>query len=137
MLSALIGGQALTASELAGLAGVRKETASAHLAKLLDAQLLAVHAQGRHRYFSLADDDVAQLLESLMGVAYRAGAVRLDRARASRRCAARACATTIWPAIMACGARQPDQRKVVRYREDGLELTSRAPTSSRLRHRHR
>ena len=77
MLTALLGGQALTATELAHQADVTKQTASAHLAKLLDAQLLAVESQGRHRYFRLADHDVAQLLESLMGVAYRAGAVRL------------------------------------------------------------
>lgn len=77
MLTALMGGQALTATELAHHAEVTKQTASAHLAKLLDARLLAVESQGRHRYFRLADRDVAQLLESLMGVAYRAGAVRL------------------------------------------------------------
>ena len=77
MLSALTSGQALTATELAGIAGVTKQTASAHLAKLLDARLLRMQAQGRHRYYQLADDDVAQLLESLMGVAFRAGALRL------------------------------------------------------------
>jgi hypothetical protein len=70
-------GKALTATELAAEAGVTKQTASAHLAKLLDARLIAVDSQGRHRYFRLADRDVAQLMESLMGVAYRAGAVRL------------------------------------------------------------
>jgi DNA-binding transcriptional ArsR family regulator len=77
MLTALMGGQALTATELASHAGVTKQTASAHLAKLLEGKLLAVEAQGRHRYFRLADRDVAELLESLMGVAFRAGAVRL------------------------------------------------------------
>lgn len=77
MLTALMGGQALTATELAATAGVTKQTASAHLARLVEARLLALEAQGRHRYFRLADRDVAQLLESLMGVAYRAGAVRL------------------------------------------------------------
>jgi DNA-binding transcriptional ArsR family regulator len=77
MLTALLGGQALTATELAGVAGITKQTASAHLSKLLDARLIAVRAQGRHRYCQLADDDVAHLLESIMGVAYRAGAVRL------------------------------------------------------------
>ena len=77
ILTALMGGQALTATELAQVAGVTKQTVSTHLAKLLDARLLAVESQGRHRYFRLADPDVAQLLESLMGVAYRAGAVRV------------------------------------------------------------
>jgi DNA-binding transcriptional ArsR family regulator len=69
MLSALSSGAALTASELAAEAGVTKQTASAHLAKLLDAELLAVEAQGRHRYFRLGGEDVGDLLESLMGVA--------------------------------------------------------------------
>ena len=77
ILTALMAGQALTATELADVAGVTKQTVSAHLAKLVDARLLAVQSQGRHRYFRLADRDVAHLLESLMGVAYRTGAVRV------------------------------------------------------------
>jgi len=77
ILTALMTGQALTATELAQVAGVTKQTVSAHLSKLLDAKLLAVENQGRHRYFRLADRDVAQLLESLMGVAFRVGAVRV------------------------------------------------------------
>src|SRR6185503_20560986 len=77
ILTALLGGQALTATELAGVADVTKQTASAHLARLVEAKLVAVESQGRHRYFRLADDDVAQLLESLLGVAYRTGALRL------------------------------------------------------------
>jgi len=77
ILTALIAGPALTATELAAEAGVTKQTASAHLAKLLEARLIAVESQGRHRYFRLADRDVGELIESLMGVAYRAGALRL------------------------------------------------------------
>ena len=76
VLTALLADRALTATELASVAGVTKQTISAHLAKLLDAKLIAVERQGRHRYFRLADRDVAQLLESLMGVAFRTGAVR-------------------------------------------------------------
>jgi len=77
VLTALLADRALTATELADIAGVSKPTLSAHLAKLLDARLIAVEPQGRHRYFRLADPDVAQLLENLMGVAFRSGAVRL------------------------------------------------------------
>ncbi len=76
ILIALLAGQALTATELAGYAGVTKQTASTHLAKLVDAQLLRVESQGRHRYFRLAGSDVAQVLERLMGVAQRTGAAR-------------------------------------------------------------
>ena len=77
ILTALMTGGALTATELASVAGVTKQTTSAHVAKLVDAGLLAVEAQGRHRYFRLADRDVADALESLMGVACRTGALRL------------------------------------------------------------
>jgi DNA-binding transcriptional ArsR family regulator len=77
MLTAMLAGQALTATELAQVASITKQTASVHLSKLVQARLVAVESQGRHRYFRLADPDVARLLESLMGVAQRAGAVRL------------------------------------------------------------
>lgn len=76
VLTALLADRAMTATELADVAGVSKATISAHLAKLLDANLIAVEPQGRHRYFRLANHDVAHLLESLMGVAFRTGAVR-------------------------------------------------------------
>lgn len=92
MLSALVDGRALTASELAGAAGVAAPTASGHLARLTAAKLICVERQGRHRYFRLADDDVAGVLEALMGLAERTGATRVhagprDAAlRASRIC---------------------------------------------------
>jgi DNA-binding transcriptional ArsR family regulator len=76
-LTALMADRALTATELSAIAGVTKQTMSAHLSKLLDAQLVVVDPLGRHRYFRLADSDVADLVESLMGVAFRTGAVRL------------------------------------------------------------
>ena len=73
MLMALLADQALTATELAGVAMVTKQTASSHLAKLVDARLVTVERQGRHRYFRLADPDVADLLERLTGLASRTG----------------------------------------------------------------
>jgi DNA-binding transcriptional ArsR family regulator len=76
-LTALMTDHALTATELAAIAGVTKQTMSSHLSKLLDAALVEVDQQGRHRYYRLANEDVARLLESLMGVAFRTGAVRL------------------------------------------------------------
>jgi len=76
MLSALLGGKALTAGELAREAGVTAQTASSHLAKLKDGGLILSLAQGRHRYFRLAGHDVAEMLEKMMGVAERAGHVR-------------------------------------------------------------
>lgn len=69
MLSALMDGRTLTASELAYVAGVAPQTASGHLVKLSDAGLLALEQRGRRRYFRLASPNVARMLESLMVVA--------------------------------------------------------------------
>jgi DNA-binding transcriptional ArsR family regulator len=79
MLSLLMEGRALTAKELALGAGVEPATASAHLKRLLQDGLVEAAAQGRHKYFRFASDDVAQMVESLMRVAPRvtvSGAVR-------------------------------------------------------------
>jgi len=76
MLTALLAGTALTASELAQEAGVGLPTASSHLAKLQAGSLVVVAKEGRHRYFRLANAEVAALLEGLMGLAARAGGLR-------------------------------------------------------------
>ncbi len=71
MLTSLMGGQALSASELAEVAGVAAATASGHLVQLLDGGLLVVEKQGRHRYYRLAGPDVAIAIETLMDLAQR------------------------------------------------------------------
>ena len=71
MLTALMGGRALTATELAGAAGITKQTGSTHLRKLLDARFVTMEAHGRHRYFRIADEEVAQLLEEFMTFSVR------------------------------------------------------------------
>lgn len=76
MLTALMSGKALTASELASEAGVTVQTASAHLRKLETGGLIGQRKQGRHRYFSLADDDVGSVLENIMGLAAKKGHMR-------------------------------------------------------------
>lgn len=76
MLTALMSGKALTATELSQEAGVTLQTASSHLAKLNEGGLIRLRKQGRHKYFSLASDDVAHLLENLMGLAAGAGHLR-------------------------------------------------------------
>ena len=76
MLTALMSGKALTVSELAEEAGVTIQTASSHLSKLNDGGLLRPRKQGRHKYFALANDDVAHVLEGLMGLAAGTGHVR-------------------------------------------------------------
>lgn len=69
MMHALLDGRALTASELARVAGVTPPTASGHLGRLVEAGLLAVARQGRHRYYRLASPAVARMMESIMEVA--------------------------------------------------------------------
>ena len=71
MLAYLLGGELASAGELARAAQVAPATASGHLAQLLDAGLLACEPRGRHRYYRLADAEVAQALEALALVAER------------------------------------------------------------------
>lgn len=77
MLTALMNGKALTVSELAEEAGVTIQTASSHLTRLNEGGLLRPRKQGRHKYFSLANDDVARVLEGLMGLAVGSGHLRM------------------------------------------------------------
>lgn len=69
MLIGLLDGRALTAGELARLADISPQTASSHLHKLVEGKLIAVESQGRHRYFRLANADIAQVLETLAMIA--------------------------------------------------------------------
>ncbi len=68
MLTALLSGKALTATELAVEADIMPPTASSHLAKLLSGDLICVRKQGRHKYFQLKDHAVAELLEQLLSI---------------------------------------------------------------------
>jgi DNA-binding transcriptional ArsR family regulator len=77
MLNALMGGTALTASELALEAGVSLPTASSHLGKLMEGGLLTVASQGRHRYYGLAGPQVAGMIEAITGVAEAVGPKRV------------------------------------------------------------
>ncbi len=92
MVSALADGNAMPAGELAAVAGVSPQSASAHLQKLVDANVLSVWAQGRFRYYRISDDDAASLIENLVNLAAKADATGRKRAcvaeelRQSRRC---------------------------------------------------
>jgi DNA-binding transcriptional ArsR family regulator len=77
MLTALMGGTALTASELALEAGVSLPTASSHLSKLMEGGLLTLASQGRHRYYGLAGPQVAGMIEAITGVAAAVGPQRV------------------------------------------------------------
>src|SRR5262245_21651293 len=69
MLTALMEGRALTATELALHGGVAASTASSHLDQLVEAGLLVIARQGRHRYFRIARPEVAAAIEGLMAIA--------------------------------------------------------------------
>lgn len=69
ILKALMDGRARTAKELAHIAGVSPQTTSGHLAKLSEGGLLGLAKQGRHRYYHLANAQVATAIESLMALA--------------------------------------------------------------------
>jgi DNA-binding transcriptional ArsR family regulator len=93
MLHALMDGRALTASELAHAAGVTPQTASGHLAKMAQAELLQIERQGRHRYHRLATPAVAQMIESIMQVASNLETLRPAPATGPRDAAMRAART--------------------------------------------
>jgi DNA-binding transcriptional ArsR family regulator len=92
ILSALMGGRALTAKELACAASVSPQTTSGHLGKLAGANLVTGVKQGRHRYFRIATPQVAEMLEAIMEVAaaapprYRPPSKADDAMRAARTC---------------------------------------------------
>ena len=93
MLAALMGGQALTSSELAALARVSRPTASGHLGKLVGARLLSVTQKRRNRYYRIASPLVAKMLESIKAVAaletparYQPRSVEGDALRFARTC---------------------------------------------------
>lgn len=93
ILSALMGGQALTSSELAALAHVSRATASGHLKKLTQARLLAVTQKRRNRYYRIASPLVAKMLETIKAVAaletpsrYQPRSARADALHFARTC---------------------------------------------------
>ena len=93
ILAALMGGQALTGSELAFLARISRPTASEHLVKLVEARLVAVTKQGRYRYYRIASPLVARMIESIIAVAaievpsrYQPRSIRDEALRFARTC---------------------------------------------------
>ena len=92
MLAALIDGRSRTATELAYHAGVSPQTASSHLAKLVQARLLAMEAEGRFRHYRLAGPNVGHAIEALLALAgdgerYRKGPTKgIEPIRIARTC---------------------------------------------------
>jgi DNA-binding transcriptional ArsR family regulator len=125
MLTALMTGRALTASELAHEAGVTPQTASSHLAKLEAGGLIEQEKQGRHRYYRLADPDIASVLEGLEGIAARAGHLRVrtgPKDPALRR--ARICYDHLAGDLGVQMLDSMKKQRLLRQNKQGIELTT-------------
>jgi DNA-binding transcriptional ArsR family regulator len=125
MLTALMTGRALTASELAHQAGVTPQTASSHLSKLEAGGLVEQEKQGRHRYYRLSDPDVASVLEGLEGLAARAGHMRVrtgPKDPALRR--ARVCYDHLAGDLGVQMLDSLKRQRLLRQRKEGIELTA-------------
>jgi DNA-binding transcriptional ArsR family regulator len=126
MLGSLMDGRALTATELALDAGVTPQTASGHLSKLVDAHLLTVLKQGRHRYHRLASPLVGRMLEGIMAVAAIEAPPR-HRPRSARddaMCFARTCYDHLAGRLGVALADALVERGVVQLDDDGGEVTA-------------
>jgi DNA-binding transcriptional ArsR family regulator len=125
MLTGLMSGRALTATELAHEAGITPQTASSHLAKLEAGGLIEQEKQGRHRYYRLADPDVAGVLEGLAGLAARAGHMRVrtgPKDPALRR--ARICYDHLAGDLGVQMLDSMKKQKLVRQSKETIELTN-------------
>ena len=124
MLAYLLSGEYASASELAKTASVTPATASGHLGKLLDARFVVCEPRDRHRYYRLADAEVAHALEALALVAERDGHDRAwahperKRLRFARCCYGHLAGRL---AIMVFDALQRKER--LKSAADGYELT--------------
>jgi DNA-binding transcriptional ArsR family regulator len=125
ILLALMDGRARTAKELAFFAHISAPTASGHLAKLLDAQLVAVAPQGRHRYFRLASERVGQMIESMAIVAGDTlPALRYGRRISGPLATARRCYDHLAGRAGVAIAEALQRRGHVVFAEDGGEVTA-------------
>jgi DNA-binding transcriptional ArsR family regulator len=69
ILTVLLDGRFHPVNELAYMAGIKPQTASFHLTKMMNANVVAVEKQGRHRYYGILNEEVAQVMESLLSLA--------------------------------------------------------------------
>src|ERR1700753_644016 len=125
MLTALMTGRALTASELAHQAGVTPQTASSHLSKLEAGGLVEQDRQAAPRYSRLSDPDVASVLEGLEGLAARAGHMRVrtgPKDPALRH--ARVCYDHLAGDLGVQMLDSMKQQKLLRQRKQDIELTA-------------
>ena len=125
MLNILMDGRALTAGELAYCARISAPTASEHLRRLTETNLLSVVKQGRHRYFRIASPRVAKMVESIAAVAAIDAPPRhrpiTCRDAAMRE--ARMCYDHLAGRLAVALAERMVERKLVVFDQDGGEVT--------------
>ncbi|WP_165975508.1 ArsR/SmtB family transcription factor, partial [Actinomadura rubrisoli] len=130
MLTALLDGRPLAAGELARTAGVSAQTASAHLARLLDGGLVTVIKQGRWRYYRLKGAEVAQVIEALSRISPPVRVRSLRQSRDARRLhEARTCydhlaggaGVALFAALLDGGMIEPDGGETYAVTEKGEE----------------
>ncbi len=128
MLVTLMDGRALTATELADVAGITPQTASSHLGRMTEAGLLAVERQGRHRYHRLASTTVATMIESIMAVAAEPANLANRKVRTGPRDAAmrraRSCYDHLAGSIAVAVADRMGERGYITDLADGGELSA-------------
>lgn len=69
ILTILLDGRFHSAGELANIVRIKPQTASFHLAKLVNANIISVEKQGRHRYYGIDNQEIAQVMECLLSIA--------------------------------------------------------------------
>lgn len=129
MLLGLMGGRALTATELARLAGLSAPATSLHLGKLLQGELITMRKVGRHRYYRIASPQVAHALEALSVIAAGAPPARAlspehAALRALRSCydhLAGAQAIELADALERAGVLLPESNDAAIGDDDGVE----------------
>jgi DNA-binding transcriptional ArsR family regulator len=124
MLLALASGEALPASELAYRARLSPQTASSHLAKLVEGGLLRVERCGRHRYYCMANAEVSQIIEGMMALAQPVALrSRPDRDRLKELCAGRSCYNHLAGELGVAIATALVSRRLIRLKEKDYEVT--------------
>jgi DNA-binding transcriptional ArsR family regulator len=136
ILTVLLDGRALTATELADIGGVSPQTASGHLGKLTETGLLAVHKQGRHSYFRLASPLIGRTLEGIMAVAAQGPPRYRPRWRGDEALrTARTCYDHLAGRLGVALADALAEREHVVLGEDGGVVTASGEAFRRFRHR--
>ncbi|KAB2341497.1 ArsR/SmtB family transcription factor [Actinomadura rudentiformis] len=129
MLTALLDGRPLAAGELARVAGISAQTASSHLARMLDGGLVTVIKQGRHRYYSLRGPEIAQVIEALSRISPPVTVRSLKQSRDARRLhTARTCydhlageaGVALFAALVDSGLIESDEPEVTEKGEERL-----------------